>query len=177
MVKIQMNNYLQQSFVKIAILALVFGILSCDTGMIDNLSGISIAATFHGDRINVKIFLQTETGSKLLWGQRVSQSQPGFVVPEEDFDTHLKVYSDGHLGTEWGGEAGFHNVYDGRLADLHWNATISDTQRMLLGYIPTRLIKEDAERETNTGIIELTLITPKQGNFDARLDNVQIYAQ
>jgi len=161
-----MNNYyLQQSFVKIAILALLFGILSCDTGMIDNLSSISIATTFRSSRINVKIYLQAEGGIKLLWGQRVSPSQPGFVVPEEDFETHLKVYSDSN-----------HNVYDGRLGDLHWNTKIPDTPRMLLGYIPTGLIKEDAERETNTGIIELTLITPKQGNFYARLDNAQIYA-
>ena len=158
-------RYLQQSFAKIVILGLVFGILSCDTGMIDNLGNISIDAVFRGDRIDVKIFLQDRAENKLLWGQRVSQAQTGFVVPEEDFDTHLVAYSDEN-----------HNVYDGRLAYLRWNAGVPNTPRMLLGYIPTRLIKEDAERETETGTIELTLITPKQGNFSARIENVKIYA-
>jgi len=159
-----MNN-LQKNFVKIVILGLVFCLLSCDTGIIDNLGGISIDALFRRDRIDVKIFLQDKSGNKLLWGQRVSATQPGFIAPIEDFDTHLIVYSDEN-----------HNVYDGRLAYLRWNASIPDTPRRLLGYIPIRLIKEDAERETNMGIIELTLITPKQGNFSARVENVQIYA-
>lgn len=133
--------------------------------MIDNLAGISIGVVSRRDRIDVQIFLQDSAGNKLFWGHRVSAAQPGFVVPEADFDTHLTVYSDEN-----------HNVYDGRLVYLRWNATIPDTPRILLGYIPTRLIKEDADRETNMGIIELTLITPKQGNFSARVENVQIYA-
>ena len=133
--------------------------------MIDNLGGISTDAVFRPDRIDVKIFLLDRAGNKLLWGQRVSAAQPGFIAPIEDFDTHLMVYSDENQ-----------NVYDGRLAHLRWNASIPDTPRMLLGYIPIELIKEDAERETNMGVIELTLITPKQGNFYARAENVQIYS-
>ena len=144
-------------------------LLSCGTGKIANLSSIRITADLLTNKIRIVIFLQDHSGNYLVWHQSFLTSESGMsVVSEEDFNTNVKVYS-----MKYGDRN--KKVYDGRLAGLHWNRAIVDTPRILLGDIPIVLIQKDAERDTDFGIIELTLTTPKQGDFFAQASDVKIY--
>ncbi len=144
--------------------------LGCDTGQIANLGSISIKADLRLNYIQVLILLQDAAGNYLVWNQSILRPEGSVsVIPEEDFKTHVIVYSMKH------GEKS-QKVYDGRLRGLRWNRIIAETPRVLLGDIPVVLIQKDLDRDTNLGIIELTLTTPKQGDFLAELDNVQIYS-
>ena len=144
-------------------------LFSCDTGKIANLSSIRITADLLTNKISVGIFLQDHSGNYLVWNQSFLTPQSGVsIIPEEDFDTNVKVYS-----MKYGDRN--KTVYDGRLAGLHWNRAVSETPRLLLGDIPLILIQRDAERDTAFGVIELTLTTPKQGDFFATAENVKIY--
>ncbi|MBM3239916.1 hypothetical protein FJZ31_26830 [Candidatus Poribacteria bacterium] len=144
-------------------------LFSCDTGKIANLGSIRITADLLTNQIRVRIFLQDNLGNYLVWNDSFLTPQSGMsVIPEEDFTTNVKLYS-----MRYGDKN--KTVYDGRLAGLHWNQTIAETPRILLGDIPLVLIQKDAERDTTLGIIELTLTTPKQGDFFARAENVTIY--
>lgn len=144
-------------------------LFSCDTGKIANLNSIRITADLLTNKMRVMIFLQDHVGNYLVWNQSFLSPQSGMsVIPEEDFNTNVKIYSMRYDDKN-------KKVYDGRLAGLHWNRAISETPRLLLGDIPIILIQKDAERDTSLGIVEITLTTPKQGDFFAKAENVKIY--
>ena len=150
-------------------LFLTLSLFSCETGVIANLSNIRINPDLLTNQMRIAIYLQDHSGNYLVWHQSFLTPQSGMsIVAAEDFKTNVKIYSM---------KSGDKNkkVYDGRLAGLHWNRAFSDMPRLLLGDIPLTLIQKDAERDTDLGVIELTLTTPKQGDFFTVAENVKIY--
>ena len=147
----------------------LIAILGCDTGVIDNFAGIKIEATFRPDQINFDIFLLNENGRPLI--QHGSILTPGIGVStlsSSKFTTNVQVYSmrDGAISKK---------VYDGRLIDLRWGA-VGGNRRVLFAEIPHQLIEEDEQRDTEMGVIVLTLQTEKQGPFQDTLENTRIYS-
>lgn len=142
----------------------------CETGKIANLGGIEVRTKYYFRRyILVEIVLKSSKGYSLLWEESILNPQVGVsIIPEEEFETDVKIYS---LSDNVENK----KVYDGRLADLHWNRMIANTPRILIGKAPTILIEDDPQRNTELGNIEVTLITPKQGSFTDRVEKVRIY--
>ena len=150
------------------VLGCLIAILGCTTGIIDNFAGIKIETTYRPNQIDFDIFLLNENGRPLI--QTGSILAPGIgasTLSDSEFTTSVQVYSmrDGARSKK---------VYDGRLRDLHWGA-VGGNRRVLFGEIPHALIEEDEQRDTEMGVIVLTLQTEKQGPFQATLENTQIY--
>jgi len=158
------------SILTLFILSLMF--TGCNTGEVTNLGGIKVRTEYYfHSYILVEIILQSSKGYSLLWEESILNPQVGAgVVPEGDFETNVKIYSLLN-GVE------NKKVYDGRLADLHWNRMIANTPRILIGKVPIILIEDDPQRDTELGNIEVTLITPKQGSFTDKDEKVKIYAE
>lgn len=157
------------SVLSLFILSVIF--TGCGSGEIANLGGIAVDTDYYYHRyIIVEITLKSSKGYSLLWEESILNPQVGAdVVPEEDFETNVKIYSLSN-GVE------NKKVYDGKLADLHWNRMVANTPRILIGKVPTILIKDDPQRDTELGNIEVTLITPAQGSFTDKVEGVKIYA-
>lgn len=151
-------------------IVITFMFTGCETGEIENLGGIEIETTYYyHSYILVEITLVSPEGYSLLWEESILNPQIGVsIIPEEEFDTNVKIYSlvDGVENKK---------VYDGRLADLHWNRMIANTPRRLIGKIPKILIENDSERNSIFGNIEVKLITPNQGSFTEKVEGVRIY--
>ena len=90
-----------------------------------------------------------------------------------ELDTHVKVYStlNGQRHNE---------VYSGRLKRLNWD-TQGDarhgglTFRSLFGLVSAVLIKTDFTADSPLGELDVTLFTPKQGEFHTTIYDAQIY--
>ena len=167
-------NSLKDKTVEKILLWLAWGclsaILGCETGVIDNFEGIKIETTFRFDRIEFDIFLLNENGRPLI--QTGSILTPGIGVStlsSSKFTTKVEIYSmrDGAKSKK---------VYDGRLIRLEWGA-VGGNRRVLFAEIPHRLIEEDEQRDTEMGVIIVTLQTDKQGPFKDTLEKARIYSQ
>lgn len=148
----------------------VVGILGCETGVIDNFAGIKVETLFRFDRIEFDIFLLNQNDRPLI--QTGSILTPGIGVStlsSSKFTTHVEIYS------MRGGARG-KKVYDGRLVALEWGA-VGGNRRVLFAYIPHRLIEEDDQRDTERGVIVVTVETDKQGPFTDTLKNARIYSR
>ena len=119
-------------------------------------------------RYQIGFSLRDAQGYPLVWVNTAIGPQGGGVLSPSKLDTEVALYS-----TKEGQE--HKRVYHGRLRDLRWNPIVVDNPRLLIGDIPTPLIESDPERDSPLGVIEVTLKTPKQGNFFTRQENVQIY--
>ena len=72
------------------------------------------------------------------------------LLSESEFITNTKIYlmRQGAKSAE---------VYDGRLIDLRWGLLGETNSRVLFAEIPHALINEDPERDTEIGIITVTV--------------------
>lgn len=146
----------------------LIAILGCETGIIDNFAGIKVETTFRPDEIEFDIFLLNENGRPLI--QHGSILTPGTgprSLSESKFTDHVEIYSmrNGVRSKK---------VYDGRLIGLVWGA-VGGNRRVLFAEIPHGLIEEDEQRDTEMGVIIVTLQTEKQGPFKDTLENTRIY--
>ena len=146
----------------------LIAILGCETGIIDNFAGIKVETTFRPDEIEFDIFLLNENGRPLI--QHGSILTPGTgprSLSESKFTHHVEIYSmrEGARSKK---------VYDGRLIGLQWGA-VGGNRRVLFADLPHRLIEKDEQRDTERGVIIVTLQTEKQGPFTDTLENTRIY--
>lgn len=139
--------------------------IGCEGKTIQNLGAIDARSQARVDGIYIEILLLTETGERLAWDDSLTG---GGILPIEDLDTRIEVwtYKDGHRHIA---------AYDGRLANMNWQAGSVNSYRALVGRVPLFAMKSDPEADGPSGDIEITLVTPKQGEFRATLFNVQIY--
>ena len=146
----------------------LIAILGCETGIIDNFAGIKVETTFRPNEIEFDIFLLNENGRPLI--QHGSILTPGTgprSLSESKFTDHVEIYSmrEGARSKK---------VYDGRLIGLRWGA-VGGNRRVLFADLPHRLIEDDEQRDTERGVIIVTLQTEKQGPFTDTLENTRIY--
>lgn len=166
------TRHLLKSFLILLSLIFLLMFTGCETGEIANLGAIEVKTKhYYHSYILVEITLKSSNGYSLLWQKSILNPQIGTsVISAEEFDTDIKIYS-------LSDDAENKKVYDGRLADLHWNRMTANTPRVLIGNVPKILIEDDPQRDTELGNIEVTLITPKQGSFTDKVEKVQIYAE
>ncbi len=148
----------------------LIAILGCDTGIIDNFEGIKIETTFRFDRIDFDIFLLNKNGRPLIQTGSILTPEIGVsTLSPSKFTTHVEIYSmrDGAKSKK---------VYDGRLIRLEWGA-VGGNRRVLFAEIPHGLIEEDEQRDTEIGVIIVTVQTEKQGPFKDTLENTRIYSR
>lgn len=143
--------------------------IGCSTGEIANLEQIQIESVLRERDLIIVIFsLRDGGGHSLVWVNTSIGLQGGGVLSEDELDTEVLLYS-----MKEGQES--KKIYHGRLRDLHWNQVYVDNPRILIGEIPADLLETDPERDSPLGIIELTLKTPKQGDFFTREEQVELY--
>lgn len=148
----------------------LIAILGCESGIIDNFGGIKVETTFRPSQIEFDIFLLNENGNPLIQtGSIVTPGTGPRSLSESKFTTNVQIYS-------MRNGARSKKVYDDRLIDLYWGA-VGGNRRVLFAYIPHRLIEEDEQRDTEKGVIIVTLQTDKQGPFTDTLKNTQIYSR
>ncbi|MDA1190403.1 MAG: hypothetical protein O3A46_01825 [Candidatus Poribacteria bacterium] len=154
-----------KAFVLLAALGLLFG---CEGKKIQNLGDIEATVELHLTGIFMEIFLMTEDGDRLYWDTDISSPVGAGILPIEDLDTKVDVWSmkNGQRHEK---------VYSGRLFDFHWNVARINSFRSLLGEIPASRIKRDLEADGPQGEIDLIFVTPNQGNFTTTLFNAPIY--
>jgi hypothetical protein len=147
--------------------------VGCGGKTIANLGGIRGTTDFRVDGIIVNMALLTDTGDRLTWDASIISPVGGGVLDPLELDTHVKVYStlNGQRHNE---------VYSGRLKRLNWdtqgNARYGGlTFRSLFGLVSIFLIKADPTADSPLGELEVTLITPKQGEFHTTIYDAQIY--
>jgi len=151
--------------------ALLVAMLGCSTGEIDNFENIRVESDYRLDRLELQIVLLNENGNPLYWSKSILTPQIGVsVLSESKFKTNAKIYSmrNGVKHTK---------VYDGRLIDLRWSSLPEANIRLFRAEIPHGLISEDPQRDTEMGIITVTLETDKQGPFSDTLENTRIYSR
>jgi hypothetical protein len=68
-------------------------------------------------------------------------------------------------------------VFSGQLYNLRWSRIIGTDTRILAGEIPHVMIDEDRERDTQRGILTVTVRNEKQGPFTDTLTRVRIYTR
>ena len=147
----------------------LMAIVGCETGVIDNFAGIKVETLYRFDRIEFDIFLLNENGRPLI--RHGSILTPGIGVSTlsaSKFTSHVEIYSmrDGAKNKK---------VYDGRLIDLEWGA-VGGNRRVLFAEIPHRLIEKDEQRDTEIGVIVVTVETEKQGPFTDTLEKARIFS-
>ena len=148
--------------------AVVF--IGCESGEIQNFEGIEVDAISRLGRVDIRIYLTDDRGNRLLWDPSILTPQIGVsALSESEFMTNAKMYS------IRGGMQGI-KVYDGRLFDLRWSRDPGSPYRLLRGEVPHSVITRDGERDTNMGILTITVWTEKQGPFTDTLDETQIYS-
>ena len=151
----------------------VYGLLivlpGCETGKIQNFEGIRLESDFRSDRLKLTTVLVDEKGRPLILSASILTPQIGVsVLPESKFETNAEIYS------MRGGQRSA-KVYDGRLIDLRWGTIRGPNARVLFAEIPHALIEADPNRDTEMGIITVTVETDKQGPFSDTLENTRIY--
>ena len=151
----------------LVVLGLV-GLVGCEGKVIQNLGAIDARVQLRLDGLHTEILLLTEDGDRLYWDTGILSPTSAGILPIEELDTHVELWSmrNGQRHRK---------VYSGRLQGLRWNLAYEGSYRSLLGRIPAYAIDRDPEAEGPTGEMELTLITPKQGEFSITLYDVPIY--
>ena len=143
---------------------------SCDSGRIQNFEGIEIESISRLGRLDIRVYLTNDRGNRLLWDPSILTPQIGVsAISESEFTTNVKIYS------IRGGAEGI-KVYEGRLFDLRWSRDPDSPYRLLRGEVPHSMITNDEERDTNKGILTVTVQTDKQGPFVDTLNETQIYS-
>ena len=143
---------------------------SCDSGRIQNFEGIEIESISRLGRLDIRVYLTNDRGDRLLWDPSILTPQIGVsAISESEFTTNVKIYS------IRGGVQGI-KVYEGRLFDLRWSRDPHSPYRLLRGEVPHSMISKDEERDTNKGIMTVTVQTEKQGPFMDTLNETQIYS-
>jgi hypothetical protein len=152
----------------LAMVVLALAMTGCDSKVIQNLDSIDAAADLHSDGIHVEIFLLADDGDRLYWEGSILTNAGAQVLPVSELDSRVEVWSlkNGQR---------HRRVFMGRLRALHWNAIIPNSYRSLLGVVPYDAIGGDSEADSTLGEIDITLMTPKQGNLKTTLVNVQIF--
>lgn len=145
-------------------------LFGCDSGRIQNFEGIEIDSISRLGRLDIRIYLTNDEGDRLLWDPSILTPEIGVsAISESEFTTNAKIYS------IRGGMQGI-KVYDGRLFDLRWSRDPGSPYRLLRGEVPHAMIANDEERDTNMGILTITVQTEKQGPFTDTLNETQIYS-
>ena len=151
-------------------LGCALALFSCDSGRIQNFEGIEVESISRLGRLDIRVYLTNDRGNRLLWDPSILTPQIGVsAISESEFTTNVKIYS------IRGGEQGI-KVYEGRLFDLRWSRDPHSPYRLLRGEVPHSMIANDEERDTNNGILTVTVQTEKQGPFMDTLNETQIYS-
>ena len=142
----------------------------CESGRIQNFEGIEIDSISRLGRLDIRIYLTNDEGERLLWDPSILTPEIGVsAISESEFTTNATIYSirEGMQGIK---------VYDGRVFDLRWSRDPHSPYRLLRGEVPHSEIKIDKERDTNMGMLTVTVQTEKQGPFTDTLNETQIYS-
>ena len=162
------NKKTRKLFCGIASVCLT-AIFGCSSGEIENFANIALDSDYRSGRLDIAVLLLDENRKPLIWSESILTPQIGVsVVSESKFITDAEIYSmrEGVKSEK---------VYDGRLIDLHWGSLQGSNVRLLRSEIPHGLIREDPRRDTEMGIITVTVQTDKQGPFSHTLENTRIY--
>ena len=162
------NEKIQGLFCRLAS-AFLITICGCSSGEIENFANIRIESEYRSKRLEIQIILLDENRNSLVWTGSILTPQIGVsIVSESKFITNAKIYSmrEGVKGEK---------VYDGELFVLRWGTLAGTNVRLLRSEIPHSLIREDSQRDTELGIITVTVKTDKQGPFSDTLEKTQIY--
>ena len=150
-------------------LGLLLVLVGCDTGEIQNFAGIRVSSEFRLDRLELTTALLDKNGNTLIFTDSILTPQIGVsLLSESEFKTHAEIYA------MRGGERSA-KVYDGRLISLRWGIISGSNARVLISEIPRTLIEDDPNRDTELGVIVVTVETDKQGPFSDTLENTRIY--
>ena len=145
-------------------------ILGCGSGEIDKFADIQVLSDYRADWLDIRVFLLDENGRTIIWNDSILSPEIGLsTINESEFTTNAKIYSmrEGERSIK---------VYDGRLIDLRWSRIVGSRARILRAEIPRALIDDDPERDTEVGIITVTVQTNKQGPFSDTEEETQIYS-
>lgn len=150
------------------VLGCLWVLSACESKTIQNLGAIEAQANLAYNGLEVRIFLLTERGDPLYWETSIVGPVSDILAVEE-LATHVSIWSlqSGQRHKE---------VYSGRLPSLRWLAGAPFGHRMLLGRIPLHGYELDPEADAPFGELDFTLTTPKQGDFEATVFNVQIFS-
>ncbi len=149
----------------------LIAILGCSTGEIQNFAAIKVESDFRTNRLDFRILLLNNKGNPLILSESILTPQIGVsLLPESKFTTNAKIYS-----MRQGVKSA--KVYDGRLIDLSWGVIGGTHKRILFAEIPHALISEDPQRDTEMGIVTVTIQTDKQGPFSDTVENTRIYGR
>lgn len=152
------------------VLGCAVALFGCDAGRIQNFEGIEVDSISRLGRLDIRIYLTNHEGDRLLWDPSILTPEIGVsAISESEFTTNATIYS------LRGGMQGI-KVYDGRLFDLRWSRDPHSPYRLLRGEVPHSMIAKDEERDTNDGILTITVRTEKQGPFTDTLNETQIYS-
>ncbi|MBT3269172.1 hypothetical protein HN371_18655 [Candidatus Poribacteria bacterium] len=157
---------------RLALLVLVV-FLGCAGKTINNLGGIRGTTDIRADGVIVNISLRTDTGERLVWDTNLVTPAGGGVLDPRELDTRIQVFStlNGQRNEQ---------IFAGRLKSLNWNFQ-GDTRfggptfRSLIGLVPHNLLALDAAADSALGELEVTLITPRQGEFHTTVYDAQVY--
>lgn len=162
------NVKLKQLFCGLA-LVLLITVFGCSSGEIQNFENIRIESDFRLSYLDIRIVLLDGNRKALIWSESILTPQIGVsAISESKFITDAKIYS-----MRQGAKS--EKVYDGQLFDLRWGSLGRSNIRLLRSEIPRSLIREDPQRDTEMGIITVTVETDKQGPFSHTLENSRIY--
>ena len=162
------NKKTRKLFCGIASVCLT-AIFGCSSGEIENFANIALDSDYRSGRLDIAVFLLDKNRKPLIWSESILTPQIGVsIVSESKFITNAKIYSmrEGVKGEK---------VYDGELFVLRWGTLAGTNVRLLRSEIPHSLIREDSQRDTELGIITVTVKTDKQGPFSDTLEKTQIY--
>jgi hypothetical protein len=150
----------------VGLLALVLG--GCETKTIQNLGAIDVGAQLSLEGLRVEIFLLTETGERLYWESGILGPTGERPLSPSEFDTKVELWSlrNGQRHVR---------VYAGRLGGLRWSVSGAYGYRSLVGLVPRYAIQDDPETDSLIGEMDVTLKTPKQGDFHQSAYDVPLY--
>ena len=152
-------------------LFLTFLCCACSTGEIDNFEGIRIESDLRVSYVGVRIVLVDGNQQPLIWGSSILSPEVGLsaIHPSE-------IITEAEIHSLQNGEK-HKQVFSGQLYNLRWSRIIGTDTRILAGEIPHVMIDEDRERDTQRGILTVTVRTEKQGPFTDTLTRVRIYTR
>ena len=147
----------------------LFAIFGCSSGEIQNFENIRIESDYRLGYLDIRIILLDRNRNALIWSESILTPGVGVnAISESKFITDATIYSM-RQGTK------SEKVYDGQLFDLRWGSLGRSNIRLLRSEIPRPLILEDPQRDTEMGIITVTVETDKQGPFSHTLEDTRIY--
>ena len=159
---------LKQFFGGLALVHLI-AIFGCSSGEIQNFENIRIESDYRLGYLDIRVILLDRNRNALIWSESILTPRVGVnAISESKFITDATIYS-----MRQGAKS--EKVYDGQLFDLRWGSLGRSNIRLLRSEIPRSLILEDPQRDTEMGIITVTVETDKQGPFSHTLENTRIY--